>query len=194
MKRSYIVLAVLLLSYNVFAQSVKPVVFHVDLVSETTTYEAMELVWYNLINDAQDDIVKSQKVIDEKFRKLIVLEEKTQEYQSNLQQPLKESLNDGYVKQIIEEIDNNQSWVEKFAAKHPEYIELSKDTKKYVRDKAEELTDYIEKAGKKTGNTGRLSSKERNDLNIYVLNELLKLKYVSQSVVHMLDATRKSED
>jgi hypothetical protein len=167
-------------------QSVKFEVFHVDLVPATFLYGGAELAWSLAMYDALDKTIAAQTEIDTLLKKIVILEEKTQDYQKNLQSLFIQSLNPGYVDRIVSEIHQNQKWIDEHIAFYPEFAETAKKLKEKVTDRADKIKRYINDAAKKTGNAGRLDNKQRNDLNIYVLEELFKLKYISQNTKYAL--------
>jgi hypothetical protein len=60
------------------------------------------------------------------------------------------------------------------------------DSKKYVQRRAHNIKRYIDDTAKKTGNEGRLDNVQRNDMNLYIIEELKKLCFVSQGLKRML--------
>ncbi|MDR2774267.1 MAG: hypothetical protein LBC19_05910 [Tannerella sp.] len=167
--------------------NVKFEIFHVDLVPLTFAYGASELLFEQTMESTMDKILEAQGIIDSMFYKMVILEEKTQAYQRNLQAHLLKSLNENLINDMIKMIEDNQAWMDAYVIIHPVYKLLVDDSKKYVDGRAKNMKRYIEDAAKKTGNEGRLDNKQRNDLNLYVIHELKKLCYVSQSLRQMLD-------
>jgi hypothetical protein len=167
-------------------ERVKFEIFHVDLVPATFLYGGAELAWSLAMYRALDKTIEAQQEVDSLFRKLVILEEKTQDYQKNLQSAFLQALNPSYTQFIVDEIHANQDWIDEYVIIYPQYQELAESIRKRVTDRADKIQRYINDAAKKTGNGGRLDNKQRNDLNIYVLDELLKLKYVSKNTKHQL--------
>ncbi|MDR1370507.1 MAG: hypothetical protein LBJ72_10370 [Dysgonamonadaceae bacterium] len=173
---------------------VKFEIFHVDLVPLTSAYGASELIFEQTMESTMDRIIKAQAVTDSMFYKMVILEEKTQEYQRNLQAHLLRSLNGDYIQDMIGMIQDNQTWMDVYAGNYPEYRELVDDSKKYVVGRAKEIRRYIDNVSMKTGNEGRLDNKQRNDLNLYVIGELKKLCYVSQGLRRMLGVAHPQQN
>jgi len=184
----YFFLSLLLIhfSYSQEQESVKFEIFHVDLVPATFLYGGLELAWRIGVQDALDKTYAAQQIADSMFYKLVVLEEKTQDYQKNLQSAFMQALQPTYVDKIVSEIHENQSWMDRYSAIYPEYRDLVALIKKKVTNRADLIQRYINDAAKKTGNEGRLDNKQRNDLHVYVLDELFRLKYISQAAKVML--------
>jgi len=180
-------------AYSQEQESVKFEIFHVDLVPATFLYGGLELAWRLGVQDALDKTYAAQQITDSMFYKLVVLEEKTQDYQKNLQSTFLQSLQPAYVDKIVSEIRENQSWMDRYSMFYPEYLELVALIKKKVTNRADLIQRYINDAAKKTGNEGRLDNKQRNDLNIYVLDELFKLKYISQAAKIMLSVVNPEQ-
>jgi hypothetical protein len=165
---------------------VKIEIFHVDLVPATFVYGAAELAFEQLMEGTMDGIIKSQTVIDSMFYKMVILEEKTQAYQRNLQAHLLTSLNENYINDMIKIIDDNQKWMDNYLILHPDCRDVVDDSRNYVQKRAHNIKQYINDAAKKTGNEGRLDNVQRNDINLYVIEELKKLCFVSQGLKRML--------
>jgi hypothetical protein len=163
-------------------ESVKYEIFHVDLVPASFLYGVAELAWSLAMYDALDKTYAAQQEIDSLFKKLVILETKTQDYQKNLQAGILQSLNPNYVDKMVSDMHDNQRWMDEYVVVYPEYAELVKEVQKKITDRADRIKRYIDNAAKKTGNTGRLDNRQRNDLNLYVLEELMKLKSVSHSI------------
>jgi len=191
-----IVLLSLLCPFFAYSQgeNVKYEIFHVDLVPATFLYGGLELAWSLAMYDALDKTIAAQMEIDTLFRKLVVLEEKTQEYQKNLQTSFVQVLNPDYVDKVISEIHEIQDWIDKYVVFHTQYQELAKTVQTKITDRADNIKRYIDDAAKKTGNAGRLDNKQRNDLNIYVIDELLNLKYIARSIKDELSVVNPSID
>jgi len=171
-------------------ESLKFEIFHVDLVPATFLYGGLELAWSLAMYDALDKTIAAQQEIDTLFRKLVILEEKTQEYQKNLQSAFLETLNPQYVDRIVTEIKDIQSWIDEYASIYPSYNEVARDFKTKITDRSERIKRYIDDAAKKTGNEGRLDNRQRSDLNLYTVQELQKLKLIAinlQSVMITLN-------
>jgi len=192
MKKKFIfsILPLLFIFFTVKSQDegVKFEIFHVDLVPATFMYGTAELAWSLAMYDALDKTIEAQTEIDTLFRKLVILEEKTQEYQKNLQAAFIQSLNPAYVDFIVSQINDNQKWIDEYVILYPQYNGLAENIKHKITDRAEKIKRYINDAAKKTGNEGRLDNKQRNDLNIYVLEELMRLRFVSLNTIKMLAA------
>jgi len=185
-----------LLIINIFVvraqdEEVKFEIFHVDLVPATFLYGGLELLWSTTMYTALDKTIAAQRQTDSLFKKLVILEEKTQEYQKNLQSTFLETLNPQYVDRVVKEIHDIQTWVENYASLYPAYDELAKAYKNKISDRADRVKKYIDDAAKKTGNTGRLDNRQRSDLNLYTLQELQKLKIIAVNLQMMLLTANK---
>jgi hypothetical protein len=177
-----------------FAQSdVKFEVAHIDLLLLSVTYGGMEMAWKLGMQNAMDNIYRHQTTTDSMFYKMIILEEKTQEYQRQLNEKLMRTLNEAYIDNIINDIRKNQNWFDEYAFLYPDYREMISDANSYINRRADQIRKYIDDAVKKTGNTGRLDNRERNRLHTYVLDELMKLKSYSQQLCTMLFALNPDE-
>jgi len=161
---------------------VKFEIFHVDLVPATFLYGGAELAFTEMMKSTMDKTIRAQTVTDSMFMKLVILEEKTQAYQRELQKHLLRSLNENYVSNRIKMIDENQKWMEEYAILYPQFQEIIDECKTYVQQRAHNIKRFIDNVTKKTGNEGRLDNIQRNDLNLYVIEELKRLCYVSQSL------------
>jgi hypothetical protein len=161
---------------------VKFEIFHVDLVPLTAVYGGAELAFTEMMKNTMDKIIETQAIIDTMFRKMVILEEKTQEYQRNLQAHLLYSLNENFFDDMLNIIDGNQSWMDNYASKHPAYKELIEEHQEYIQGRAHNVKRYIDNVTRKTGNEGRLDNVQRNDLNLYVIEQMRELCYVSQQV------------
>jgi len=171
------------------AQSdVKYEIAHIDLLLLSVTYGGLEMAWKLGMQNAMDNIYLHQTTTDSMFYKMIVLEEKTQEYQRQLNEKLLKTLNENYIDNIIKDIQKNQDWLDEYAFLYPDYREMIADANNYINKRADQIRKYIDDAAKKTGNTGRLDNRERNRLHVYVLDELMKLKSYSQQLCTMLFA------
>ncbi|MDR2126810.1 MAG: hypothetical protein LBP63_08280 [Prevotellaceae bacterium] len=195
------ILPVILLGFYTsyaFAQGsgggVKVEIFHVDLVPLTATYGGAELAFTVMMKNTMDKIIEAQAITDTMFRKMVILEEKTQEYQRNLQAHLLRSLNEGFFDDMLKIIDGNQSWMDDYASKHPAYKKLIEEHQEYIQGRAHNIKRYIDNVTKKTGNEGRLDNVQRNDLNLYVIEQMRELCYVSQSLRRMLNTVFPDED
>ena len=172
-----------------FAQSdVKFEIAHIDLLLLSVTYGGLEMAWKLGMQNAMDNIYRHQTTTDSMFYKMIILEEKTQEYQRQLNEKLLRTLNENYIDNIINDIQKNQDWLDEYAFWYSDYREIIADANSYINKRAEQIRKYIDDAVKKTGNAGRLDNRERNRLHIYVLDELMKLKSYSQQLCTMLFA------
>jgi hypothetical protein len=169
-------------------EGLKYEIFHVDLVPATFVYGAAELAFTEMMKSAMDKTIQSLKVTDSMFMKMVILEEKTQAYQRELQAHLLRSLNENYVDNRIKMIDENQQWMDDYIFYYPQYRDIVDECKKYVQGRAHNIKKFIDDVTKKTGNTGRLDNVQRNDLNLYVIDELKKLCYISQSLKRELSA------
>jgi len=179
----------LLSIFKSFAQegeNLKFEIFHVDLVPATFLYGGLELAWSLAMYDALDKTIEAQTEIDTLFRKLVILEEKTQDYQKNLQASFTQTLNPQYIDRIVNEIKEIDVWIREYAVLYPDYLPLSNDFKTKIADRAEKVKRYIDDAAKKTGNAGRLDNRQRSDLNLYAIKELQTLKLVSIKLQQMM--------
>jgi hypothetical protein len=192
MKAKILILIFSLLSiYKPFAQndeSLKFEIFHVDLVPATFLYGGLELTWSQLMYRSLDATYAAQQEIDSLFKKLVILEEKTQDYQKNLQTLFTQTLNPQYIDRIVSEIKDIDVWIRQYAMLYPDYSHLSDDFRTKIADRAEKVKRYINDAAKKTGNTGRLDNRQRSDLNTYAMQELQQLKLVSIKLQQMMVA------
>jgi hypothetical protein len=190
MKQSFIFFITFILSPFVHGNAqegggdggVKFEIFHVDLVPATFLYGGAELAFTTMMKNTMDNTIKAQMITDSMFMKLVILEEKTQAYQRELQYHLLRSLNENYISNRIKLIDDNQKWMEEYLVMYPQYQEVIDDCKTYVQDRAHNIKKFIDNATKKTGNEGRLDNVQRNDLNLYVIEELKRLCFISQSL------------
>jgi hypothetical protein len=190
MKRLKIFLSGIALSVSIcFAQSdVKFEVAHIDLLLLSVTYGGLEMAWKLGMQNAMDNIYRHQTATDSMFYKMVILEEKTQEYQRQLNEKLLKTLNENYIDNIINDIQKNQDWMDEYAFLYADYREMISDANNYINKRAGQIKNYIDDAVQKTGNTGRLDNRERNKLHVYVLDELMKLKSYSQQLCTMLFA------
>ena len=166
--------------------SVKFEIFHVDLVPLSAVYGAGEAAFTVSMKNIMDKIIKAQAVTDSMFRNMVILEQKTQEYQRNLQAHLLSSLNDDFFDDMLKIIDGNQTWMNDYSLKHPAYQNIIDEHEEYIQGRAHNIKKYIDNVTKKTGNEGRLDNVQRNDLNLYVIEQMRELCYVSQSLKRML--------
>jgi hypothetical protein len=183
----------LLLSFSssyIFAQGsggVKIEIFHVDLVPLTAVYGGGELAFDVMMENTMEKIIKAQQVTDTMFRKMVILEEKTQEYQRNLQAHLLRSLNEPFFDDMLKIIDDNQTWMDRYAVIHPDYQNIIDEHDDNIKGRAHNIKKYIDNVTKKIGNEGRLDNVQRNDLNLYVIEQMRELCFVSQTLKRMLN-------
>jgi len=187
MKRYILILNLLIIYVSVFAQStVKTFVFHVDLVPGTLINGVGESSFTSSMKSTLDKTINSQTVTDSMFAMINTIEEKTQMYERQIQTLLARVLNENYIDNRIQMIDDNQKWLEKYLIINPDFKDIVNDHKKYIKDRADNIKRFIEDVAKKTGNDGRLDNFERNKLNVYVISELKKLCYISEGLVRQL--------
>lgn len=191
MKSFICFLLYIFLSIPVFSQKkdkVKPEIFHIDLVPLLTAYGVAESALTSEMKETMDSIIRYQTTTDSMFVKMIALEEKTQEYEKELQAHFWSSLNETYVKQILKEINEDNQFFKEYASKYPEARDIVDAADKYFDKRAKKIKRYIDDAAKKRGNLGRLDNKQRNDLQVYVLNELKSIRGVSLKLKKVLGA------
>lgn len=188
MRKLIVCFFIFIISFKTFAQSdVKIEIFHVDLVLLAAAYGAGEAIFEEAMKNTMDKIISAQATTDSMFRNMVILEQKTQEYQRNLQAHLLNSVNESFFDDMLKIIDDNQKWMNDFAAFHPDYKEIIDEHEENVKGRAHNIKKYINNVTKKTGNEGRLDNVQRNDMNLYVIEEMRELSFVSQSLKRMLN-------
>lgn len=188
MKKNLLILSLLFLPFIMNAQSmvVDPALTSAILISHSNENSA-----YNNIKSNQSQIKQYQLLIDAQLLQIKQIEQKTQEYLSNVSAVVRNGKDIVLASQIASDIGTYQQKAYELASGDPKLMTVAVKTEYALVTRSLDLLTYIYTMALQSGSNNMLDNKQRTDMVIHVVKELKLMRGYAYAVCRQIKAAKR---